>query len=110
MPRTVFLLGVALLLVALAFLATDALLWRPGVTEANVRRVRAGMTLQEVQAILGEGGKIPFGYGAPALRMWEGGAGVAVVSFTTAGRVMDAAFLPAATASPLDPLRKALGR
>ncbi len=53
MPRTVFLLGVALFLMALAFLATDALLWRPGVTEANARRIRPGMTLAQAEAILG---------------------------------------------------------
>jgi hypothetical protein len=53
MPRTVFLLGVALFLVALAFLATDASLWRPGVTEANMRRIRPGMTVTQAEAILG---------------------------------------------------------
>jgi hypothetical protein len=54
MSRRVFLLGLGLALVAGAFLLTDALLWRPGVTEANARRVRPGMRLEEVETILGE--------------------------------------------------------
>jgi hypothetical protein len=53
MSRRVYLLGVGLALLAGAFLLTDALLWRPGVTEANVRRIRPGMTLAEVEALLG---------------------------------------------------------
>jgi hypothetical protein len=41
-----------MVLVALAFVITDGVLGaRPGVTEANVRRIRAGMTLEEVEAI-----------------------------------------------------------
>jgi hypothetical protein len=54
MSGRVFLLGVGLVLVALAFLLTDALLWRPGVTEANVQRIRRGKTLAEVEAVLGQ--------------------------------------------------------
>jgi hypothetical protein len=54
MSRQVYLLGLGLALVALAFLLTEALLWRPGVTRANVRRVREGMTFREVQALLGD--------------------------------------------------------
>jgi hypothetical protein len=53
MSRRVYLLGLGLSLVALAFALTDALLWRPGATEANVRRIRPGMTLREAEAILG---------------------------------------------------------
>src|SRR5947207_1748963 len=34
MPRTVYLLGVALCLVAAGFLVTHELVWRPGVTES----------------------------------------------------------------------------
>src|SRR5262245_7587302 len=48
MPRLVSVTGWALLVLAGAFLLTDALLWRPGVTEANARRIRVGMTLEEV--------------------------------------------------------------
>ena len=32
---------------------TDRLLWQPGLTEENVRRLRPGMTLAEVEALLG---------------------------------------------------------
>ncbi len=54
MSRRVYLLGVGLALVAGAFAATHELLgpW-PGATEANVRRIRKGMTLEQVEAILG---------------------------------------------------------
>jgi hypothetical protein len=58
--------GVAL--VALALLLTDRLLWRPGLTEANVRRIRPGMTLAEAAA--GRGHPLP---GPLArLRAWLG--------------------------------------
>jgi hypothetical protein len=53
MSRWVYLLGVGMALVGGAFLLTDALHWRPEVTEANVRRIREGMTWAEVEAILG---------------------------------------------------------
>jgi hypothetical protein len=43
--------GVALVVAAL--LLTDALLWQPGLTEGNVRRLRPGMTLDEVEILLG---------------------------------------------------------
>jgi hypothetical protein len=54
MPRGVYLLGEGLALVALALALTDwALSLRPGVTEANVKRIRKGMTLAEAEALLG---------------------------------------------------------
>src|SRR5437016_1246712 len=54
MSRRVYLLGVGLALVALALAVTDwALSLRPGVTEANVKRIRPGMTLAEVGALFG---------------------------------------------------------
>ncbi|MCI0464611.1 MAG: outer membrane protein assembly factor BamE [Gemmataceae bacterium] len=85
MPRRVYLLGVGMVLVVLAFVITDALLGsRPGVTEANVRRIRAGMTLQEVEAILGEPGRIVAGGGTlsgwTTVYSWIGPAGTATVS------------------------------
>ena len=52
MSRQVYLLGVGMLLVAGALLLTD---WAvrpppaPGVTEANVRRIREGMTLEQLR-------------------------------------------------------------
>src|SRR5262245_29315472 len=54
MSRRVYRLGLGLGLVALTLAFTDwALGLRPGVTEANVRRLRVGMTLEEVEALLG---------------------------------------------------------
>jgi hypothetical protein len=53
MSRQVYLLGVGVVLVAGALLLTDALLWESAVTEANVQRIRPGMTLEEVEGILG---------------------------------------------------------
>jgi hypothetical protein len=45
MSRGVFLLGVGVALVALGLAVTDwALSLLPGVTEANTRRIRVGMT------------------------------------------------------------------
>ena len=40
-------------LVAGALLLTDGLLWQPGLTEDNVRRLRPGMTLAQVEGLLG---------------------------------------------------------
>jgi hypothetical protein len=37
----------------LALLLADRLLWQPELTEENVRRIRSGMTLAEVEALLG---------------------------------------------------------
>jgi hypothetical protein len=54
MSRRTYLLVVSgLTLVVCALLLTDRLLWRPGLTEDNVRRVRPGMTLAEVEALRG---------------------------------------------------------
>ena len=54
MSRRVYLLGVGLALVALALAFTDwALSLQPGVTEANARRIREGVTLAEVEGIFG---------------------------------------------------------
>jgi hypothetical protein len=90
---TLWLVGLALVVGAL--LLTDWLLWTPGLTEDNVRRLRPGMTLAEVEALLGvlaaETVEMPPDY--PAFRWqreWhEGGADV-VVQFTADGRVMAA--------------------
>jgi hypothetical protein len=53
MRRRALLWLAGLALVAGALLLTDRLLWRPGLTEDNVRRIRVGMTLAEVEALLG---------------------------------------------------------
>jgi hypothetical protein len=41
--------GVALCLVALPFGLMEWLVWRPGVTEAKMRRIRLGVTHEEVE-------------------------------------------------------------
>ncbi len=54
MSGRVYLLGVGIALVALALGFTDwALALRPGITEANARRVRPGMTMAEVRQLFG---------------------------------------------------------
>lgn len=54
MSRQVFSWGLGVTLVALAFVVTDQLLAPPpGLTEANVRRFRPGMTLAELEVLFG---------------------------------------------------------
>ncbi len=54
MSRITYLLGVGIALVALAFTVTDNMLGSPaGVTAATAERIKPGMTLSEVQAVLG---------------------------------------------------------
>jgi hypothetical protein len=45
MPRRAYLWLAGLALVVAALLLTDRLLWRPGLTEDNVCRIRSGMAL-----------------------------------------------------------------
>jgi hypothetical protein len=122
MSRRVYLLGVGLALVALAFIVTDTLLWRPGVTEANVRRIRAGMTVTEVAARLGGPGA-PIWDGAavvsspatppspPTGYLWCSDAGALLVWADEDGRVQRASWMPSRHASPglLERLRAWLG-
>jgi hypothetical protein len=101
MSGRVFLLGVALCLLTLAFLLTDRLVYPPGITEANVRRIRPGMRVADVEALLG--GKARIG---PAFHLWVGEEGEAVVKIGADGRVEWAGFLhsalrPSPTASTL---------
>jgi hypothetical protein len=72
MSRWVYMLGVGLALVALAFVLMDALLWRPGLTEANVRRIREGMKLNEVDAIIHGPGVRVEDHPASRTRTWHG--------------------------------------
>ncbi|MCI0459976.1 MAG: hypothetical protein L0Z62_23745, partial [Gemmataceae bacterium] len=114
MSKRVYLLGVGLALVALAFLITDAATRpRQGPTEANLRRVRAGMTLAEVQAILGPQGQVCYAPGASGSRggvyLWGGPGGTALVIVGRGGGVESAGFQRAAVPSPLDRLRAWLG-
>src|SRR5262245_35888817 len=117
MPRWVYLLGVGTGLVAVAFAVTCQLLGAaPGATEANVRRIQEGMTLQEVEAILG---------GPPSSQRvrrpmcggnlwlvwysWEGEAGTVRVTMLW-DHVHCAEWVPhAGRALPLDRLRAWLG-
>ncbi len=87
MSRRVYLLGVAVALVGLALGFTDwALSLRPGVTEANTRRVREGMTRAEVEAILGGPGTLwipPHRPTPPSTTyFWTGPRGEAVIRFS----------------------------
>jgi hypothetical protein len=53
MSKRVYFFGLAVIAVALAFVLADQLFWEPGVSASNVRRIRPGMTLEEVKTILG---------------------------------------------------------
>ena len=79
MPRRVYLLGVGLALVALALAFTDwALSFQPGVTEANVKRIKPGMTMREVEGILG-------GAGRARVTITEGGREISAFQWTGPG-------------------------
>jgi hypothetical protein len=88
-----WLAGVALVVGAL--LLTDWLLWEPGLTEENLHHIRPGMTLVEVEALLGgpaaEAVEMPADYRVFRWqREWrEGGASV-VVQFFADGTVVAA--------------------
>lgn len=117
MPRLVYLAGVGTALVALALAVTDAALGpRPGITEANVRRLKPGMTKEQVAAIHG----VP----AESLEDWvlwgqglrwsahgpEGKAHLIFMAFgRDFGRLYSASFEPTSRVSPLDRLRGWLG-
>jgi hypothetical protein len=66
MSGRVYLFGLGITLVGLGFTVTDAVLGpRPGVTDANVRRIKMGMLRGEVEAILGGPGEPAGVDGAP---------------------------------------------
>jgi hypothetical protein len=107
MPRRVYLLGVGLALVAGAFLLTDALLRRPGVTEVNVRRIRVGMTLAEVEALLGGCGEaIAVNREDGDTRecvgvwLWVGPTGAVWVLMDPTGRVVETDWWPSGESPP----------
>jgi hypothetical protein len=109
MSGRVYLLG----LVALALAVMDAALGpRPRVTEENVRRIRPGMTMREVNALLG-----PIPSNAPHLCMnpmgytviLDDGAGTALLTFNLADTVSSVDFQPIRKATILVRLRAWLG-
>jgi hypothetical protein len=103
-----------LMLVVSALLLTDRLLWQPGLTEDNVRRIKPGMTLAEVEALLGgpaaDTFEMPPDYMAYRLqREWKEGGETVVVQFFADGRVMTAAGRGRTQPGPLARLRLWLG-
>jgi hypothetical protein len=97
-----------------ALLLTDALLRTPGLTEDNVRRIRPGMTLAEVEALLGgpatETVEMPADW--PAYRWqreWKDGAAWAEAHFRADGSVMAGGGRGHPRPSPLARLRAWLG-
>jgi hypothetical protein len=125
MPRWVFLLGVGLLLVAVACALTLELLTPPRLTAASARRVKPGMTLAEVEAVVGVHHHFrPLSRGLHQ-HIWVSRHGCAWVDFFDAtGRVASVQFADAdhdfaaqniqmfglpPESGPLDALRKALG-
>ena len=60
MLRRALLWLAGLALVVGALILTDSLLWTPGLTEDNVRRIRLGMPLAEVEELLGSPAAVTF--------------------------------------------------
>jgi hypothetical protein len=119
MRRRALLWLAGLALVALALLLTDRLLWRPGLTEDNVRRIRPGMALAEVEALLGgpatatidwqaEGGPLAQ-MGIRWQRHWRAEGAVVDVQFFADGTVMVAGGRERPHPGPLARLRAWLG-
>ena len=110
MSRRVYLLGVGLALVALALAVTDwALSLQPGVTEANVKRIREGMTLAEVERLFGRSPDRRIGGDCPREScQWYTPAGDAVVELHN-GRVRSVEWFEGHPPSPLTRLRAWMG-
>ncbi len=86
MSQRVFVSGVAIILVALAFCLTNGILGpTPGPTEANARRIKVGMQMEAVAAILGGPGElgsaICSGSHLRSTYYWDGPDGVVRVYF-----------------------------
>jgi hypothetical protein len=140
MSKRTFLLGACVAVLGLAFAFTNlALSTLPGVTWANCGRIRPGMTLQDVEELLG-GQAGPANARAARLnlifqllkglrewdkvlcrevvsdeaicvaRTWHGSPGTITVLFNEQGQVKWAEFEPAQEAPLLDRLRSWVGR
>jgi hypothetical protein len=116
MSRRIFWLGVAIIVVGPAFVVTDAVLGpRPGPTEANARRVKKGMTLRDVEAILGGSGRADITFSdlrwVGTRYNWNGPNGVVFVWLvsprfdTTPAVVGTVRFMPTAGSGLLERLR-----
>jgi len=109
MSRPVYLLSLGIAAVGLGLAFTDWMLsLRPGVTEANLKQVRAGMTLQEVEALLGCPGvracRTANSTSTSEDYYWENEEGRAWISIGSDGRVETAGWtsLDRARPGPLD--------
>ena len=114
MRRRALLWLAGLALVVGALLLTDWLLWRPGLTEGNVKRIRPGRILAEVEALLGgpaaEAVEMPADVPAYRwLRTWKDGPAAVDVQFWPDGRGMAAAGGRPAPPGPLARLLAWLG-
>jgi hypothetical protein len=134
MSRRVYLLGIGLALVALALALTDWVLsLQPGVTETNVKRIKDGMTLDQVEALLGGPGSKGHQPPPKGVRVrfygfskddrdyhweyhWTGASGYVSVTFVSpwgvpegCRRVEHARFVRTASSSPFQRLRAWLG-
>jgi hypothetical protein len=118
MSRQLYLLGVGIVLVALAFAVTEAVLGpRPGITEANARRIRPGMMLREAEAILGKRGLcggtfVSRGGRGSSLWLWDGADGTMVFILTDAtDRIGTVTWIPGSESrsGPMARLRAWLG-
>jgi hypothetical protein len=99
----VYFVGVALALIAAAFLLTDALFGpRPAATEMNVRRVLPGMSFPEVTTVLGPParGSAPLRPGFAQTIAWGGEQGDVVITFGQDGKVSEKHFLSPPSAQP----------
>ena len=108
-----------LALVTGALLLTDRLLWTPGLAEDNVRRIRPGLTLAEIEELLGgpatetidwqaEGGPLAQ-MGIRWQRHWRVEGATVDVQFFADGTVMAAGGGRRARPGPLSRLRSLLG-
>ncbi|MCC6420338.1 MAG: hypothetical protein IT429_19050 [Gemmataceae bacterium] len=126
MSWRVYLLGVGLILVALAGVVTDQILgMQPGVSERNVRRICPGMTHEEVETLLGGpadstvtvglrpmrcGSDFVAMYRAQQVQRWVRGHGTARVAFGLLdGRVRSANYSAEEGITPFTRFRSWVG-